>query len=291
MEPALATQLVRCGASLGIWAGWSAAQREVAVAAKGWADERLRRMMRRWADACSWRRQVQLVQAWCGRFRGFHVLSLRVKAVAARQREAASAAQHARQIMLCQGMRAWEVAVRTRQSVARAGLGGPDSDARARRACRKALVRWLGWQRSRAEAQVLSAAAVAVALLVALARWARAAAARAQALFALKQSRCSALARALAAWAAALAAARSQRELCGRRRGLDEVQLGLRHRVAPRWAAWQLWRRQSLLQGPRVARARYEVQARHALRVWVARAAAGRRAAVVLFWWRGVEAG
>jgi len=113
--------------------------------------------MRRWADACSWRRQVQLVQAWCGRFRGFHVLSLRVKAVAARQREAASAAQHARQIMLCQGMRAWEVAVRTRQSVARAGLGGPDSDARARRACRKALVRWLGWQRSRAEAEAEAA--------------------------------------------------------------------------------------------------------------------------------------
>merc|ERR1740139_441626 len=110
--------------------------------------------MRRWADACSWRRQVQLVQAWCGRFRGFHVLSLRVKAVAARQREAASAAQHARQIMLCQGMRAWEVAVRTRQSVARAGLGGPDSDERARRACRKALVRW---QRSRAEAEAEAA--------------------------------------------------------------------------------------------------------------------------------------
>ena len=213
-----ADQLVQCGAALGIWAGWAAAQKEEAAAAKGWAAERLRQRLRRWADASSWRRQVQDAQAWCGWFRGFRRLLLRASVAAARQRAAVSVAQHAHHSRLRHGFRAWEVAARARQSVARAASGGPDASARARRACRKALVRWLGWQRSRTEARVLSAVAVAVALTLAVARWATAAAARVRALSAVTQVRrkctASAFARALAAWAAALAAARSRRELC-----------------------------------------------------------------------------
>ena len=212
-----ADQLVQCGAALGIWAGWAAAQKQQAAAAKGWAAERLRLRLRRWAEACSWRRQVQLAQAWCGRLRGFRRLLLRARAAAAWQREAASAAQHGRHGMLRHGFRAWEVAARARQSVARATSGEPDASARARRACREALVRWLSRQRSRTEARVLSAVAVAVALTLAVARWATAAAARARALSAVTQARrkgdARAFAHALAVWAHALAAARSRREL------------------------------------------------------------------------------
>ena len=213
-----ADQLVQCGAALGIWAGWAAAQKHEAATAKRWAAERLRQRLRRWAEAGSWRRQVQLAQAWCGRFRGFRRLSLRARVATARLREDASAAHHARHGMLCHGFRAWDVAARARQRVARAASSGPDAGARARRACRNALVRWLSRQRSRAEAQVLSSVAAAVALTLAVARWATAAAARARALFAGKQVRrrctASAFARALAAWASALAAARVGRELC-----------------------------------------------------------------------------
>ena len=150
-----AGQLVQCGAALGIWAGWAAARKQEAAAAEGWAAERLRLWLRRLAEACSWRRQVQLAQARCGRLRGLRRLSLRARAAAARQREAASAVQRARSGALRRSVRAWEVAARARRNVARAASRGPDASARARRACVSALARWLIWRRSRAELQLL----------------------------------------------------------------------------------------------------------------------------------------
>ena len=166
-----ADQLVQCGAALGIWAGWAAARKQQAAAAEGWAAKRLRRWLRHLAEACSWRRQVQLAQARCGWLRGLRRLSLRARAAAARQREAASAAQLARSGALRRGVRAWEVAARARQSVARAASRGPDACAQARRACGSALERWRVWRRSRTEVQLLSTVAAAAALRLAVARW------------------------------------------------------------------------------------------------------------------------
>ena len=114
-----ADQLVQCGAALGIWAGWAAARKQEAAAAEGWAAERLRLWLRRLAEACSWRRQVQLAQARCGRLRGLRRLSLRARAAAARQREVASAVQRARSGALRRGVRAWEVAARAPERGAR----------------------------------------------------------------------------------------------------------------------------------------------------------------------------